>query len=94
MDNIKDIINQVIGQIAEKQPNNQSKLERIWLNVLEAKELEHTRLVGLKNGWISAYVDSPAWLYQMKIRRGKIVERLKQEIPEIKNISFKIGKVK
>ncbi len=93
MDNIKDIIQDVIGKMAQQEPQANIKVERIWKNILEEQELKHTKIVGMKEGNIFAHVDSPAWLYQMRIRRSKILERLKDEIPDIKSIRFKIGKI-
>lgn len=94
MDAIKNIITKVIGNIAERTPDTHDKVERIWQNLLNQQELQHTKLFGIKGGVLCVYVDSPAWLYQMKIRQSKIIEQLKDEIPGIKNIRFQIGTTK
>ena len=94
MDNIKDIVNQVIKKISIKQPIDQSKIDRIWQNILSKQELKHTKLIGVKDGRISINVDSPAWVYQLKIKKNKILGRLKDELPEIKSLVFRIGKIK
>lgn len=94
MDNIKDIVQQVFEKMVQKQVEPQDKLERIWLSVLRKGEEKHLRLLGLKNDTLFVDVDSPAWLFQMRIRKKKILEQFQEQIPEIKNISFKIGKVK
>jgi len=93
MDNIKDVVHRVIEQIASKTTQSPEKIERIWLNILDKEEREHTRLVGIKEGRLSVDVDSPAWLYQMNTKKKKFVERLSQEVPDIKAIYFKIGKI-
>ena len=94
MDDIKNIINKVIGNIAEKTPDTHNKTERIWKNLLNEQELKHTNLVGIKEETLFVCVDSPAWLYQMKIRQSKILKQLKEEVPDIKYIRFKIGTIK
>ena len=95
MDNIKDILGRVIaGMSVRTSQNEEHKLEEQWQIALEKDEPKHVRLVGLRNGLLLVNVDSPAWLYQMNLRRVKILERLKSEMPNIQNISFKIGKVK
>ena len=94
MDKIKDIIREVISKISEKKFESQDKIERIWYSILEKQELKHTRFVGIKNGQVSVHVDSPAWLYQMKMKKNKILKRLKDEVPEVVNLYFRIGKVK
>ena len=94
MDEIKKIIGKVIGDIAEKNPNEHDKLERIWQNLLTDQELKHTKIAGVKEETVLVYVDSPAWLYQMRIRQLKILKQLKEEVSNIKYIRFKIGKIK
>ena len=93
MENIKEIVNTVIGKISIKEGFSQNKIDSIWKNILNEKELEHTKIIGIKDGCILVNVDSPAWLYQMRINYKKILSRLNAELSEIKKISFKIGKV-
>ena len=93
MDNIGDIVKDVIGKMAGTSPQSAQKIQEAWGKVLEEKELKHTRLVGVKDGKILACVDSPAWLYQMNIRKRKILTDLKKNLIEIKGIYFKVGKV-
>ena len=94
MNDIKNIINRVIGDLANKKDQGGKQIASIWCAVLEKKELVHTHVAGLKEGTLFVDVDSPAWLYQMNVKKTKILRLLKEEIPEIKNIRFKIGKVK
>ena len=94
MDNIKNIVNAVIGNIAEHNPDIHNKIERIWANLLNEKELKHTKIIGVKEYGLLVCVDSPAWLYQMRIRQTKILEQLKEELPNIKYSLFKILKIK
>ena len=93
MDNIKDVINQVIAQMARHEPSSDGTIERLLVSLLSESERKHTKFIGFKNGHLSFYVDSSAWLFQMNIRKNKILEKLQEEKPEIKNISFQIGKV-
>ena len=94
MDNIKDVVHQVIGQLAGKQANSNDDIQNIWPRVLSKQELPHARLVSFKEGTLVVYVDSPAWLFQMNLRKGKILDLLKESIPDVKRISFRVGKVK
>ena len=94
MDNIKDIINKVVGDISEKNPDAYSRVERIWQNLLTEQELKHTKIVGMKENTLLVHVDSPAWMHQMRIRQTKILKRLKEEVSDIKYIRLKIGSIK
>ncbi|MBP9853893.1 MAG: DUF721 domain-containing protein [Candidatus Omnitrophica bacterium] len=93
MDNIGDILKSVIGNIADRKSPDNKKIDRVWISLLKDVELKHTKLIGINNGKVSVYVDSPAWLYQMSTRKMKILEQLKEEIPTIESITFKIGKI-
>ncbi len=94
MDNIKDVINKVIGGIADKNPSTHDKIDRIWKNLLTEQELKHTKLSGISEETLSVCVDSPAWMHQMRIRQTKILKQLKEEVSNIKHIRFKIGTIK
>jgi len=50
--------------------------------------------MGVKEETLSVYVDSPAWMYQMRMRQTKILKQFKEEVSDIKHIHFKIGKIK
>lgn len=93
MDNIEDIVKNVVQKISQRVPQESEKIERIWLNCLEKSESDHTRLEGIKKNKISVIVDSPAWLFHMNTRRGKILKRIQEEIPDIRGIYFRIGKI-
>ena len=94
MDSIKDIINKVIGGIADRNPDRHNKIDRVWRNLLTKQELKHTKIMGVKEETLSVYVDSPAWMYQMRMRQTKILKQFKEEVSDIKHIHFKIGKIK
>ena len=94
MDNIKQIIEKVVDHIATNKKETQIYLQEMWLDILDKPELEHTQIIGEKEGVLSVLVDSPAWLYQMNIRKKIILEKIQREIPSVKNIHFKIGKVR
>lgn len=94
MDAIKDIIPQVIEQLSQRKPEDQNKIQRIWRNVIDAKMAQHCLLANFFDGILTVVVDSSSWLYQMNLNRKKILDELREEMPEIKNIQFKIGKVK
>jgi len=94
MEKINNIIPQVIQGISERKPGAEEKLKRAWERMIADKELKKTHIVGVKDGNILVYVDSPARLFHMNMKKKKILATLQEEMPEIKTISFKIGKEK
>ncbi|HLF18901.1 MAG TPA: DciA family protein [Candidatus Omnitrophota bacterium] len=93
MDNIREIVKDVISKMSQKQPDIRDQLDRVWLEIIDGKQRKHMRLTGIKDGQVSVCVDSPAWLFQMKIKKGEILKKLKNKIPEIKDLIFRVGKV-
>ena len=94
MDPIKDIIPQVIANISQKRPEAQLQIQRLWQNIIGEKLGQHTVIGGLKDNELLILVDSPAYLFQMNLKKRKILEQLKEQIPELESINLKIGKVK
>ncbi len=94
MKTIKEIVHSVIENMSLCKPEVQTKIQRIWKNVLNEKEDLHSKIFDFKADILFVNVDSPSWLYQMNLKKKKILECVQEEIPEIKNIQFKIGKVK
>ena len=93
MDNISDIVKDVIRSIHIPSEKTKEKLDQVWIRVLEKIERDHTKLIGLKENCLLVYVDSSACLYQMKMRKNEILNKIQNEFKDIKDIHFKIGKV-
>ena len=90
---IKDIVNKVVSALPGKTTiDKQEKLSKAWDKLLKHQGLSQAKISGLKEDTLVVNIDSPARLYQFNLKRGKILEELNQEIPEIKKIYFKIGK--
>lgn len=94
MDNIKEVLNSVIQKLSLRQPQEQSKISRLWQSVASPKDQQHTSLENFTDGILHVTVDSPAWMYHMKMKKPDLLQRLKEDAPVIKDIRFKVGKVK
>ena len=94
MDNIKNILPDVFRGMLDRKPLGQEKIDRVWSMILQSRDAGHTAIVGIKNGILSINTDTPTWLYHLRLRRKKILESLQEEIPEISDIRFQIGKIK
>lgn len=92
-ENIKNIVHSVIQNISTKNATEHQRLQNLWESILTKKELLHTMIAGLKEETIIVSVDSPAWRYQMSLKKDKLLQSIQKDFPEIKKISFRIGKV-
>lgn len=93
MDDIKDVIKDVIGKIANKEPQSTNNLIKIFEEALNEKERKHCCVSGYKDGILMVNVESSMWLYQIKTQYMKILKKIKEKIPDIKSIKFRIGKI-
>jgi len=93
MEQIKEIVHQVIGNLALKNPDTHNKIYAIWKSVAGEKALRHTRVVGYREGNLIVHVDSSAWLFQMNLQKRKLSAQIKKEITDLKNICFRISTI-
>ncbi len=93
MESIKNIMLSVMDGFNAQKPQSQEKIQRVWERLINPQELKHTRIVEFENGILKIHIDSSAWLYQFNIKKKIILEQLKEEIPQVQQIIFKIGKV-
>ena len=93
MDEIKDIVQQVIGKLAQEKQSDSEKIQLVWNEILKNEGVEHTKISGWKERKLIVSVESSAWLYQFQLKKKKILLQLQKAFPEIENIYFKIGTV-
>ena len=94
MHNIKDVVHDVLSAVILRKPELQGRIERVWGETLSDKEKKHTKLANINKGRLIVHVDSSAWLYQMNTRKKTILESLQSKAAEVKDVSFKVGKIK
>ncbi len=93
MDQIKNLVRQVIEKISSQKPITQVKIQDDWYKAAGEPARPHTKIGGIKDGMLIIYVDSPAWLFEMNLKRAPLLRQLQSEHTEIRKLIFKIGKV-
>ncbi|MDD5004947.1 MAG: DUF721 domain-containing protein [Candidatus Omnitrophica bacterium] len=93
MESIKSIINGVIENI-KKQQRTQVDIENIWRRCVNKAAAKHTKAVFLKSGRLYINIESPAWLYELKLKKESITKKIqKLSKNKIKEVRFKIGDI-
>lgn len=92
MDNIKNIVRQVIGDIASQKDSNADGIEDIFCRVYSSQERAHSKILGERKGKIFIYVDSPIWLYRLNMKKQTFLSKTRGAGLKISEICFKIGK--
>jgi predicted nucleic acid-binding Zn ribbon protein len=93
MDQIKDILQQVVKNISEHKVPEVDNLQSTWEHAVGKKTAQHTHIVGTKKGTLLVLADSPVRIFDLTLHKARILKQLQEQLPEILEISFKIGKV-
>jgi len=93
MEQIKDILNQVVKNISDQKPQQEQDIQKAWEEAVNKKTVQHTHLVGVKKGKLLIFVDSPVRVFELTLHKNQILKKMQQQIPELLDITFKIGKV-
>ena len=94
-EDIKKILNQVIGKIEKQGPGKKEIILEAWGRVVGEKAAYHSRPVGIKKGVLTIEVDSSAWLYALNLKKAGIIEDIKRGLEKykIRDIRFRMGDI-
>jgi len=90
MDNIKDLLPGVIGELAKKRPQ-EVDIASLWQRI--SGNVKGSRVAEIKNGTLTIIVDSSARKMHLYRQRDELLEQIQTKVPMIKNIYFKVGSV-
>ena len=90
---IKDILPGVFENISRHNIQDQISLEKHWQEIAGG-DTDKAVIIGCKDGCVFVNVDCGARLFQMRVRKQRLLSALQERRKDIKNIVFKIGKVK
>ncbi len=93
MDEIKDIIKNVVGKLSTQAPQKQQEILDAWERVTNNLERKHTKITRFQNKILTVHVDAPAFLYQINLKKKKILKRLQEENINVEKVYFRIGKI-
>jgi len=93
MESIQEIVTHVLKDISGQRLSFSTKIQEIWDRILDPREQKHSRIEEFQNGTLMVCVDSSAWLFQMNFKKRKILTALQKDIPGVKKILFKLGKI-
>ena len=89
---VKDIIPDVLKSISRRDIQDQVSLEKLWQDVL-GDDVDRATITGFKDGCVLANVESPTFLFKMRMRRQEIVRRMKEKRNDITDVIFRIGRI-
>ncbi len=66
------------------------RLSEVWAQLLPEEMARRCRIVDLAAGLLTVAVDSPSYMYELRISSNQLVEHLRRECPEAKLRAMKI----
>ena len=67
-----------------------SRLNEAWSQLLPVEMIKRCRIADLAAGVLTVEVDSPSYMYELRISSHQLVEHLQRECPEAKLRAMKI----
>lgn len=67
-----------------------SRIGEVWEQLLPEEMARRCRIVNLAAGLLTVQVDSPSYMYELRISSHQLVEHLQRECPEAKLRAMKI----
>ncbi len=94
MEAIKNTIDVVMQALkVGKAVSAEVKIEDALKKTLTKKELKHIKLNYFKKGILGIRVDSSSWLYQLSLEKESLLNGLRKDLTEIKDIRFSMGEI-
>lgn len=94
-EDIKKILNKVIGKIEKQGPGKKEKILNAWQNIVGDKASSHSRPVSIRRRILTIEVDSSTWFYTLNLKKKSILKDMKKELTEyrIEGIRFRMGDI-
>jgi hypothetical protein len=88
-----DSIPQVIENLSLKKPNTQRNIHEAW-KIVAREHAGHSAVKDFQKGMLRVHVDSSARMFQLSTFKAELIKNLKNEMPDLVDIAFKVGKIK
>ncbi len=93
MEQIKTIIHDVIEKLSTQGAGQSQDMQRAWQEAVGKKIVRHTQIEGLKDGRLLVLVDSPVALFQLNLKRSRLLKALQKIDRAISKIELRVGRV-
>ena len=91
---IKDVLGSVISRLSGEKKGRIDRLVEAWKHSAD-KAYSHTRLASFKAKRLVVNVDSPAWMYELNLRKQQLLDALNKQLKgeQVKEIILRIGDI-
>jgi hypothetical protein len=70
-----------------------SQVDEIWRELLPVELYQHCEIVGISGGQLDVRVDSPAYVYELRLCSSELLSELQRQCPRVRltRIKFTVG---
>jgi len=92
---LKETVNKVIGNISKKLDNKNKVIIGLWKNNINEEIKRNTSIDIVKDKILYIKAKTPAWIYEVKNKKKKIIDIINNEAKEevLKDIKVKLGDI-
>ena len=93
---IDSVLKDVIKNLSGKGRVSEEEVGEAWVKAAGEKAAGHTKPVSIKKSILTINVDNSGWLYELTIKKGKLLGKLDGKIrgKQLKGLRFRIGEIK
>jgi len=87
-------LGQVAQQLMDKRISPQqarfSQIAEVWSGLLPAELCGHCEIVDISGGQLTVQVDSPSYMYELKLCSSELLEELQRQCPRVRLTKIKL----
>ena len=88
-----DVVKKLMDEQIEPQQRRLGSLDEVWGQLLPDELAQHCEIAGVSRGQLKVSVDSPAYMYELRLCSSELLSEVQQRCPRagIKKIKFVIS---
>jgi predicted nucleic acid-binding Zn ribbon protein len=91
---IKDVAKDIIKNLSKERHSKEDRIKEAWEKAAGKKFCAHAQPVSFRKKRLVVNVDSSGWLYELTMRKQKIVSRLRKMLKDdFRELQFRIGRI-
>ena len=92
----ENIVKDIIKDLSGKGRVSEEEIRSAWEEAAGHRAASHTKPVSIKKSVLTVNVDNSGWLYELTIKKGKLLKNLDGKIrgKHLKGLRFRIGEIK
>jgi hypothetical protein len=88
--NLGKVARQLMDERISPQQARFSQVAEVWSGLLPAELCGHCEIVDISGGQLTVQVDSPSYMYELKLCSSELLEELQRQCPRVRLTKIKL----